>query len=73
VHGPGVGHLLLKLDEYGCTNVRVMKHDAVEVLDRMLPDAGLAGVFLFFPDPWHKKRHHKRRILQAPFLDRLPG
>jgi tRNA (guanine-N7-)-methyltransferase len=71
VHGPGVGHLLLKLDEFGCDNVRVMKHDAIEVMDQMLPDACLQGVYLFFPDPWHKKRHHKRRILQQPFLDRL--
>jgi len=71
VHRPGVGHLLLKLEELGCENVRVMRHDAVEVLDTMLPPASLAGVYLFFPDPWHKKRHHKRRILQPSLLDRL--
>lgn len=71
VHGPGVGHLLLKLQEYGCTNVRTVRHDAVEVLDHMLGPASLQGVYLFFPDPWHKKRHHKRRILQPPFLDKL--
>lgn len=71
VHGPGVGHLLLKLQEFGCSNVRAIRHDAVEVLDHMLPAACLAGVYLFFPDPWHKKRHHKRRILQTPMLDRL--
>jgi tRNA (guanine-N7-)-methyltransferase len=71
VHGPGVGHLLLKLQEFGCSNVRVIRHDAVEVLDQMLGAASLQGVYLFFPDPWHKKRHHKRRILQTPFLDRL--
>jgi tRNA (guanine-N7-)-methyltransferase len=71
VHGPGVGHLLLKLQEYGCSNVRAIRHDAVEVLDHMLPAASLAGVYLFFPDPWHKRRHHKRRILQPAFLDRL--
>ena len=71
VHGPGVGHLLLKLQEYGCSNVRVIRHDAVEVLDQMLGTASLQGVYLFFPDPWHKKRHHKRRILQPRFLDRL--
>jgi tRNA (guanine-N7-)-methyltransferase len=71
VHGPGVGHLLLRLQEYGCTNVRVVRHDAVEVLDQMLGRASLQGVYLFFPDPWHKKRHHKRRILQPPFLDML--
>jgi len=71
VHGPGVGHLLLKLQEFGCSNVRAIRHDAVEVLDQMLGAASLQGVYLFFPDPWHKKRHHKRRILQTPFLDRL--
>lgn len=71
VHRPGVGHLLLKLEEYGCRNVRLVRHDAVEVMQNMLPAASLQGVYLFFPDPWHKKRHHKRRILQAPFLDSL--
>ena len=70
VHGPGVGHLLLRIDELGLTNLRVMKHDAVEVMKR-LPDASLEGVMLFFPDPWHKKKHHKRRILQAAFVDEL--
>ena len=71
VHRPGVGHLLLRLDELGCSNVRVIRHDAVEVLEQMIPTAGLAGVYLFFPDPWHKKRHHKRRILQPALLDEL--
>lgn len=68
VHPPGVGHLLIKLAEFGCSNVRLCQHDAVEVLRQMIPDASLQGVFLFFPDPWHKKRHHKRRIVQAEFL-----
>lgn len=71
VHRPGVGHLLLRVEKLGLHNVRLMRHDAVEVLDAMIPDACLAGVYLFFPDPWHKRRHHKRRILQAPMLDRL--
>ena len=71
VHRPGVGHLLLKLDEFGCRNVRVIRHDAVEVMQQMLPPASLQGVYLFFPDPWHKKRHHKRRILQPALLDTL--
>jgi tRNA (guanine-N7-)-methyltransferase len=71
VHGPGVGHLLMKLEEYGCENVRVCRHDAVEVLEHMIPDAALQGVSLFFPDPWHKKRHHKRRIVQPEFLELL--
>ncbi len=71
VHAPGVGHLLLRLEQYACRNVRVIRHDAVEVLRHMLPPASLAGVYLFFPDPWHKKRHHKRRILQPALLDQL--
>jgi tRNA (guanine-N7-)-methyltransferase len=71
VHRPGVGHLLIKLDEYGCDNVRAIRHDAVEVIQHMLPDASLDGVYLFFPDPWHKKRHHKRRILQPALLAQL--
>jgi len=71
VHGPGVGHLLMKLEEYGCQNVRICRHDAVEVLEQMIPPASLQGVYLFFPDPWHKKRHHKRRIVQPAFLELL--
>lgn len=71
VHRPGVGHLLLKLEEFGCDNVRLIRHDAVEVVQQMLPAACLSGVYLFFPDPWHKKRHHKRRILQPTFVDAL--
>lgn len=68
VHTPGVGHLLLKLGEQGYQNVRVCQHDAIEVLHNMIPTASLSGVYLFFPDPWHKKRHHKRRIVQPAFL-----
>jgi tRNA (guanine-N7-)-methyltransferase len=71
VHSPGVGHLLMKLEEYGCDNVRVCRHDAVEVVRDMIPEGSLAGVFLFFPDPWHKKRHHKRRIVQPAFVEIL--
>ena len=71
VHPPGVGHLLLRLEACGCDNVRVIRHDAIDVLDRMLAADSLAGVYLFFPDPWHKKRHHKRRIVQPAFLDRV--
>jgi len=71
VHAPGVGHLLRRLGEANCGNVRVIRHDAVEVIDAMLPDRCLAGAFLFFPDPWHKKRHHKRRLVQPAFVDRL--
>ncbi|MGD8956913.1 MAG: tRNA (guanosine(46)-N7)-methyltransferase TrmB [Chromatiaceae bacterium] len=71
VHTPGLGHLLLKLAEFGCSNVRVIRHDAVEVLRCMLPAASLEAVYLFFPDPWQKKRHHKRRILQTSFVEEL--
>ncbi len=69
VHGPGVGHLLHNLAAQGSTNVRIFQHDAVEVLRCMIPDAALAGLYLYFPDPWHKKRHHKRRIVQASFAE----
>lgn len=68
VHRPGVGHLLLKIEELGLDNLRVIQHDAVEVLSRSIVPATLAGVFLFFPDPWHKTRHHKRRILKPDFV-----
>ncbi|OOZ37433.1 tRNA (guanosine(46)-N7)-methyltransferase TrmB [Solemya velesiana gill symbiont] len=71
VHRPGVGHLLIKIEELGLTNLRVIRHDAVEVLKKSIADSSLDGVFLFFPDPWHKKRHHKRRILQQEFVQRL--
>ena len=71
VHGPGVGHLLLRLEQTGCDNVRVIQHDAAEVIAKMLPSGGLVAVYLFFPDPWHKKRHHKRRLLQPGLLDQL--
>ena len=64
VHAPGVGHLLAGIKQAELSNIRVIQHDAVEVLSEMIPAAGLARTLLFFPDPWHKKRHHKRRILQ---------
>ena len=67
VHPPGIGHCLLGIEKAGLGNVRVVSHDAVEVLDRMLPDASLEEVLLHFPDPWPKKRHHKRRIVQPAF------
>jgi len=67
VHGPGVGSLLKKIDALGLNNLRVIRHDAVEVLASMIPDGVLAGIHLFFPDPWPKKRHHKRRLVQPPF------
>jgi len=61
VHRPGVGHLLMKIEELGLSNVRVMCADAVEILEQQIPDGALDALYLFFPDPWHKKRHHKRR------------
>jgi tRNA (guanine-N7-)-methyltransferase len=67
VHGPGVGSLLKRIAELSLRNLRIVRHDAVAVLEKMVPDASLAGLHLFFPDPWPKKRHHKRRIVQPPF------
>lgn len=67
VHTPGVGSLLKRVDELGLTNVRVVQHDAVEVLTHMIAPASLDGVHIFFPDPWPKKRHHKRRLIQSAF------
>jgi len=71
VHRPGVGHLLLKLEEQGLNNVKTIRHDAMEVLRHHLPEECLDGAMLFFPDPWHKKRHHKRRIVQPEFVSLL--
>ncbi|HEX6997561.1 MAG TPA: tRNA (guanosine(46)-N7)-methyltransferase TrmB [Gammaproteobacteria bacterium] len=68
VHEPGIGHLLLLLEQAGLANVRVIEGDAADVLPEMLADAGIAAVNLFFPDPWPKKRHHKRRLVQPPFV-----
>jgi len=71
VHRPGVGHLLLKLEENGIGNVRIACEDAVELIHQRIPRGSLAGVRIYFPDPWPKKRHHKRRIIQAPFIGLL--
>ena len=71
VHTPGVGALLKLIDAGALTNLRVIQHDAVEVVQHMLREDSLAGVHLFFPDPWPKARHHKRRIVQAPFIKLL--
>ena len=68
VHGPGVGSLLNRIHRDKIPNLRVVRHDAVEVLERMVADRSLAAVHLFFPDPWPKKRHHKRRLVQASFV-----
>ncbi|EJL86667.1 tRNA (guanosine(46)-N7)-methyltransferase TrmB [Pantoea sp. BIGb0393] len=69
VHAPGVGACLASAKEAGVENLRVMCHDAVEVLQKMIPDNSLRMVQLFFPDPWHKARHNKRRIVQVPFAE----
>ena len=68
VHGPGVGSLLKLVGENRLTNIRVIRHDAVEVVREMLPADCLDGIHVFFPDPWHKKRHNKRRLIQPPFV-----
>jgi tRNA (guanine-N7-)-methyltransferase len=71
VHRPGVGHLLLRLQEHDIGNVRIACEDAVELLHQRIPESSLAGVRIYFPDPWPKKRHHKRRIIQPLFIDLL--
>lgn len=71
VHEPGVGALLKHIGEMGLTNLRLIQHDAVQVLEHMIADQSLAGVHIFFPDPWHKTRHNKRRLIQAPLVAHL--
>jgi tRNA (guanine-N7-)-methyltransferase len=68
VHEPGVGHCLLKARDAGVSNLRLIKHDAIEVLERQIPPLSLQRINIYFPDPWPKKRHHKRRLLQPSFL-----
>ena len=68
VHEPGVGALLKQVGERGLNNLRIVQDDAVEVLKHMVPKDSLAGMHIFFPDPWHKKKHNKRRLIQAPFV-----
>lgn len=71
VHEPGVGALLKRIGEQQLSNIRICAHDAVDVLDHMLVPGTLAGVHVFFPDPWHKKRHNKRRLIQPPLVRKL--
>ncbi len=71
VYTPGVGSLLRQIHERALPNLRIIQHDAVEVLRDMIPPGSLAGVHIYFPDPWPKKRHHKRRLIQAPFVQQL--
>lgn len=68
VHTPGVGSLLKRAAELGLTNIRVIQHDAVEVVEHMIAPGSLDGAHIFFPDPWPKKRHHKRRLIQPPYV-----
>ncbi|CAA9417765.1 MAG: tRNA (guanine(46)-N(7))-methyltransferase, partial [uncultured Ramlibacter sp.] len=67
-HEPGVGALLKRVGELGLQNIRIVQHDAVEVLRHMLAPQSLDGIHVFFPDPWHKLRHHKRRLIQPPLV-----
>ena len=67
VHAPGVGSLLRQVEERALTTIRIVRHDAVEVMRDMVPEGSLAGLHVFFPDPWPKKRHHKRRLIQPAF------
>ena len=71
VHTPGVGALLKRIEEQNLTNIRILQHDAVEVIDHMLAPSSLDGIHIFFPDPWHKKKHNKRRLIQAPLIAKL--
>ncbi len=71
VHEPGVGALLKRIGENNLTNIRICAHDAVEVIDHMLPLESLDGVHIFFPDPWHKTKHNKRRLIQSPLVAKL--
>jgi tRNA (guanine-N7-)-methyltransferase len=71
VHAPGVGSLLKEIATRNLNNLRVIRHDAVEVVHDMIPQESLAGIHIYFPDPWPKKRHHKRRLIQLPFVAHL--
>jgi len=71
VHDPGVGHLMLRVEREGLENIRVARHDAVEVINHWLAPDSIDELLVFFPDPWHKKRHHKRRLIQTGFLEQL--
>jgi tRNA (guanine-N7-)-methyltransferase len=71
VHTPGVGALLKRIGEGNLGNLRIVQHDAVEVLDHMIADASLDGIHIFFPDPWPKKKHHKRRLIQPALVAKL--
>jgi len=67
----GIGKLLWEIEQRGLSNIRIIEHDAVEVMEKMIPPSSLAAIHIFFPDPWPKKRHHKRRLIQKPFAELL--
>lgn len=71
VHSPGVGSLLLHIRENNIDNIRIIQYDAIDVLNTMVPENSISGFHIYFPDPWHKKRHHKRRIIQDEFINLL--
>ena len=71
VHSPGVGNLINKIKELDISNLKIIQHDAVEVIEKMIANSSLDGIHIFFPDPWHKKRHNKRRLIKADFLNKL--
>jgi tRNA (guanine-N7-)-methyltransferase len=71
VYRPGIGRLLWEIEQRGLQNIRIIEHDAVEALEKLVPDCSLSAVHVFFPDPWPKKRHHKRRLITRPFTDLL--
>jgi tRNA (guanine-N7-)-methyltransferase len=73
VHKPGVGKLLDRIHKRGLENIRIIEYDACRVVDKMIPSDSLAGVHIFFPDPWPKKKHHKRRLIKEPFITELAG
>jgi tRNA (guanine-N7-)-methyltransferase len=71
IHKPGIGRLLWEIEHRSLSNVRIIEHAAAEVFQNMIPENSLVGIHVFFPDPWPKKRHHKRRLIQRPFTDCL--
>ena len=71
VHSPGVGNLINRIKELEISNLKIIQHDAVEVIEKMIANRSLDGIHIFFPDPWHKKRHNKRRLIKADFLNKL--
>lgn len=71
VHRPGIGRLLYGIAEYGLTNIRIINHDAVDVINRQIPEESMTSIYIHFPDPWPKKRHQKRRLVQPDFINKL--